>query len=214
MADLTLLRRVHLLPALDRGILTRESDPVGPVSAYGRSKLAGEAAVAAATPDHAILRTAWVYAPFGQNFVRTMLRLAESRNEVAVVADQHGTPTSALDIADGVIAVCRNLLAQPHERALRGVFHLTGAGATTWAEFAELVFATSAELGGPAARVRRIRTDEYPTPARRPANSRLDGTKLQAVHGLTLPDWQDSVRACVERLLAERRAAPTSLTNP
>ena len=142
-----------------------------------------------------------------------MLRLAESRDEVAVVADQHGSPTSALDIADGVIAVCRNLLERPHARELRGVFHLTGAGAATWAEFAELVFATSAELGGPAARVRRIRTDEYPTPARRPANSRLEGTKLQAVHGLTLPDWQDSVRACVARLLAER-AAPTSSTNP
>jgi dTDP-4-dehydrorhamnose reductase len=186
----------------------RESDPVGPVGAYGRSKLAGEAAVAAATPDHVILRTAWVYAPFGQNFVRTMLRLAESREEVGVVADQQGTPTSALDIADGVIAVCRNLLARPDDQELRGVFHLTGAGHATWADLAEAVFATSARLGGPAARVRRIRSEEYPTPARRPANSRLDGSRLQRVHGVVLPDWRASVRSCVGRLLAARRTHP------
>jgi dTDP-4-dehydrorhamnose reductase len=180
----------------------RESDPVAPLGAYGGSKLAGEQAVAQATPDHVILRTAWLYAPFGQNFVRTMLRLAATRAEIAVVADQHGNPTSALDLAAGILSVCRNLLGRPDDPALRGVFHMTAAGAASWADLAETVFAASAQRGGPQARVRRIATEDYPTPARRPANSRLDCAKLAAVHGIALPPWPASVAACVERLLA------------
>jgi dTDP-4-dehydrorhamnose reductase len=181
----------------------RESDPVSPLGAYGRSKLLGEQAVAAATPDHAILRTSWIYSPFGKNFVKTMLRLARERDEVSVVADQVGGPTSAHDIADGIIAVCRNLLAKPQDRILRGIFHMSATGTASWAEFASEIFAQSAQLGGPGARVRSVPTTDYPTPARRPANSRLDCARIAEIHGLSLPDWRVSLRPCIQRLLAE-----------
>jgi dTDP-4-dehydrorhamnose reductase len=180
----------------------REDDPTGPVGVYGGSKLAGEGTVAAANPNHAILRTAWVYSPFGKNFVRTMLTLAGSRDEVAVVCDQQGAPTNALDIADAVLAVGRNLVERPAATGLRGIFHMTGAGETNWAELAESVFAFSAAAGGPSARVRKIPTSAYPTPARRPANSRLDTTRLAERHGVRLPHWCSSLRPCVERLVA------------
>ncbi len=180
----------------------RESDATGPLGAYGRSKLAGEQAVAASTEDHAILRTAWVYSPYGGNFVKTMLRLAETRDEIGVVADQIGSPTSAPDLADAVIAVAKALVERPQDAALRGVFHAAGSGETSWAGLAEAVFAASAALGGPSARVRPIATSEYPTPARRPANSRLDGALLAERYGLRLPPWQASVRACVAELIA------------
>lgn len=182
----------------------RETDPVGPVSAYGRSKLAGEQAVSAATPNHVILRTAWVYSPFGKNFVKTILRLAATRKELSIVADQHGSPTSALDIADGVLSVCRNLLDQPTDERLRGMFHMAGSGYTTWACFAESILAESARQGGPQASIKAIGTADYPTPAKRPANSRLDCSKLFQTHGVKLPDWQSSVSACVARLVKEQ----------
>jgi dTDP-4-dehydrorhamnose reductase len=130
-----------------------------------------------------------------------VLRLAESRDEVAVVADQQGSPTSALDIADAVLTVCRNLVARPREERLRGVFHMAGAGSTDWAAFASAIFEHSGSLGGPSARVRPITTAEYPTPARRPANSRLDCARLAAAHGVTLPPWRPSAEQCVKRLL-------------
>lgn len=179
----------------------REDDPVGPVGAYGRSKLAGERAVAAAYPAAAIFRTAWVYAPFGANFVRTMLRLGETRADVAVVADQRGAPTSALDIADGLIIAARARRAAPEDPALAGVFHMTGAGEAVWADFAEEIFAEATRLGRAPVRVRRIATADYPTPARRPANSRLSTEKLARAYGVRLPDWRASARACVARLL-------------
>jgi dTDP-4-dehydrorhamnose reductase len=180
----------------------REDDATGPLGVYGASKLAGEAAVAAANANHAILRTAWVYSPFGKNFARTMLTLANTRDEISVVSDQLGSPTNALDIADGVITVVRNLIDRPAAPELRGTFHMTGAGETNWAEFAQAIFAISAEVGGPSARVRPIPTSAYPTPARRPANSRLDNSRLANVHGVRLPDWQPSLRGCIERLVA------------
>ena len=108
-----------------------EDDPVSPLGAYGRSKLLGERAVAAAHPDHAILRTSWIYSPFGKNFVKTMLRLARDRDEVSVVADQLGSPTSAHDIADGIVTVCRNLLARPAHSPLRGIFHMSASGSAS-----------------------------------------------------------------------------------
>jgi dTDP-4-dehydrorhamnose reductase len=181
----------------------REDDATGPVSVYGRSKLAGEQAVAAATPDHAILRTAWVYAPFGKNFVRTMLRLGEERSEIAVVGDQIGCPSSALDIADAVLSVARNLVAGPGNPALRGVFHMAAQGEADWASFAEAVFAEAAAHGRRPVAVRRIATSDYPTPARRPANSRLAGDRLAAVHGVRMPPWRGSLAACVARLLQQ-----------
>lgn len=180
----------------------RETDPVAPLGVYGRTKLAGEEAVASAHPDHAILRTAWVYSPFGKNFVKTMLRVAKDRDEVSVVADQHGSPTSALDIADGVLAVAKGLVARPQDVSLRGVFHMCGTGYTTWADLAAEIFAVSERLGGPCARVRRIATADYPTPAKRPANSRLDCSKLREAHGVSLPEWQRSVAECIDRLHA------------
>jgi dTDP-4-dehydrorhamnose reductase len=187
----------------------RESDEPSPVGAYGSSKLLGELAVASKTPNHIILRTAWIYSPFGRNFVKTMLRLARERDDVAVVSDQHGSPTSALDIADGIIAVGRNLLARPDEMSLRGVFHMTGSGFTSWAEFAAEVFLQSARLGGPSAQVRPIGTADYPTPAKRPANSRLDCAKLADIHGIALPVWQTSLKPCVKRLIDEARPQET-----
>ena len=180
----------------------REGDPVGPISAYGRSKLAGEEAVAAATPNHAILRTAWVYSPFGKNFVRTMLRLAETRDEVGVVADQVGSPTSALDAADAIFTVARNLVERPNEATLRGVFHMGAQGEAVWADVAEAIFAERERLGGMPVRVKRIATTDYPTPARRPANSRLDSSRLKTIHGAGLPHWQASLASCVRRLLS------------
>lgn len=171
----------------------REDDPTGPISAYGASKLAGERAVAAATDNHAILRTAWVYSPFGKNFVKTMLRLAETRDEVGVVADQRGWPTSALDIANAIFAVARNLVARPQDESLRGVFHMTATGEAVWADVAEAIFAERERLGGAPVRVKRIATADYPTPARRPANSRLDASRLRTMHGVGLPHWQGSL---------------------
>lgn len=179
----------------------REDDPTGPIGAYGRSKLAGEQAVLRENPGATILRTAWVYAPFGANFVKTMLRLGESRDELSVVADQHGSPTSALDIADALIAIARKRLAHPDDAAMAGVFHMTGSGEAVWADFAEEIFAEAERHGRKPVRVRRIATADYPTPARRPANSRLDNSKLARVFGVSLPDWRVSTRACVARLL-------------
>ena len=183
---------------LDRAY--REDDPTAPTGAYGRSKLAGETAVAERCKDSVILRTAWVYSPFGANFVRTMLRLNETRDEVGVVADQRGNPTSALDIADAVIAIAAKV-KDDRSPALRGVFHMTGSGEATWADFAEAVFHQAASRGRRQTRVKRIATADYPTPARRPANSRLDNEKLRRVYGLRLPEWRQSVADCCDRLL-------------
>lgn len=184
----------------------RESDATAPLGAYGRSKLAGEEAVAASTEDYAILRTAWVYSPYGGNFVKTMLRLAETRDELGVVSDQLGSPTSAPDLAEAIIAVARSLVAHPDDASLRGVFHAAGTGEASWADLAEAVFAASAALGGPSAKVNRIATADYPTPARRPANSRLDCSLLAERHGVRLPLWRDSVKICVATLLAQSRS--------
>jgi dTDP-4-dehydrorhamnose reductase len=181
----------------------REDDATGPIGAYGRSKLAGEQAVMRENPSATILRTSWVYAPFGANFVRTMLRLGETRDEISVVADQRGGPTCALDIADALIAIARKRLAEPNNPALSGVFHMSGCGEASWADFAEEIFATAEQYGRKKVRVRPIATADYPTPARRPANSRLDNAKLARVYGVALPDWRLSTRACVARLLTQ-----------
>ena len=177
-----------------------EADSTRPTGVYGASKLAGEHAVLEENADSVVLRTAWVYSPFGSNFVKTMLRLGADRDEVAVVADQRGNPTNALDIADGIIAVARNL-ATSDDPELRGVLHMAGSGDASWAELAEATFAASAARGGPSAAVRRIDAAEYPTAARRPENSRLDCGKLARVHGITLPDWHNALERVVSRLL-------------
>lgn len=178
----------------------REDDPTGPISVYGASKLVGEGLVAAATPDHVILRTAWVYSAHGANFVRTMLRLGETRAEVGVVADQFGCPTSAHDIADALMAVARRVTGDPLPD-LRGTFHLTGSGEASWSDFAEHIFATAVRHGRAPVGVRRIVTADYPTPAKRPANSRLSGGRMSEVFGIRLPDWRASTQTVVRRLL-------------
>ena len=183
-----------------------EEDTTGPTSVYGASKLAGEEAVLAAHDDAAVLRTAWVYSPFSANFAKTMLRLAEDREELGVVADQRGNPTSALDIAAVVMAVLENL-KKSNDPTLRGLFHMTGSGEASWAEFAEAIFAASSAAGGPSARVRSISTEDYPTPAKRPANSRLDSSKLARVHGVRLPDWRTSTEIVVRRLVGSNQKA-------
>lgn len=183
----------------------REDDPTGPTGAYGRSKLAGEQKITAICPNHAILRTAWVYSPFGANFVKTMLRLGETKSEVGVVADQLGNPTYAIDIADGVLEIAQRLRADPSSE-LRGIFNMTGGGEATWADFAELIFTEAAAFGRTPITVKRIATADYPTPAKRPANSRLDVGKLKSVYGIALPDWRQSTLICVARILASRAA--------
>jgi len=166
-----------------------EADPTGPVSAYGRSKLAGEWAVLAANPRSIVLRTAWVYAASGKNFLRSMLALGATRPELRIVADQHGNPTAAVDLADAIGAILTRLRGGWREE-YRGVFHATSLGATSWHGFAEAIFAASA---GPRPVLHAITTAEYPTPACRPANSRLDGAKLQQVFGVQLPHWREGL---------------------
>ena len=177
-----------------------EDDPVAPTSAYGVSKLAGEQAVAAANCDHLILRTSWVYAPYGKNFVRTMLALAETREEVRVVADQRGCPTYAPDIAQAIIRIARSLLEDRSDSRLRGVFHLAGTGETTWAGLAGAIFEYLAGRGRRHPMLRPITSAEYPTPARRPANSQLNCARLASIHGIQLPHWRESLTSCLERL--------------
>lgn len=178
-----------------------ETDPTCPLGAYGRSKLAGEKAVQRMTDNQVILRLAWVYSPFGKNFLKTMLRLAETRREVSVVDDQVGNPTSALDIADGILAVAGNLITD-NNAYLRGTFHMTASGEASWADFAKEIFIRSKMRGAPAAMVKRISSCDYPTLARRPANSRLDSSKLANVHGVALPSWHSATEIAVDRLIA------------
>ncbi len=159
--------------------------------------------MAGANPRHAILRTAWVYAPYGANFVRTMLRIAATKPEVNVVADQWGCPTSALDIATTLLAVAARMAAAPDDTALTGVFHMAARGEAVWADVAEAVFAASRAKGGPSAKVNRITTAEFPTQARRPANSRLDCSKLERIYGIALPAWHGPLERTVSRLLNE-----------
>ncbi|MBX7487834.1 dTDP-4-dehydrorhamnose reductase [Qipengyuania sp. GH25] len=188
------------------GMLDRpyvEADPTSPTGVYGASKLAGEEAVLSEHGDNvAILRVAWVYSPFGANFVKTMLRLAGGQDKVSIVADQVGNPTNALDIADGILLVAENLLSSD-DPDLRGVFHMTASGEASWANFAKAILAESAARGGPGANVRPISTAEYPTLATRPANSRLNCAHIAKVHDVTLPDWRTSYGAVVARLIQE-----------
>lgn len=183
-----------------------EADPPDPRSVYGRSKLAGEQAVAVANPRHVILRTAWVHSPFGRNFVRTMLTLAAQRDTIRVVADQWGNPTSALDIADAVLRIAATLPgASGGDRY--GVFHLAGSGDANWSGFARHVLAESGRLGGPSARVEDIGTADYLTRAYRPRNSRLSCAKIQDAYAITMPDWRTSCTNVVTRLVAQMRPA-------
>ncbi len=177
-----------------------ETDMPNPASVYGLTKLSGEIAIAKATQNHVIFRTAWVYSPFGNNFVKTMLRLGETRDEINVVADQAGCPTYAPEIARALLVVAQRLVADP-DPALRGIFHLTGHGETTWACFAETIFSEAVKLGRKPVQVIPISTSAYPTAAKRPANSRLNGEKLFSTFGMRLAPWQDSLDDCLHKLI-------------
>lgn len=175
-----------------------ESDPARPISVYGASKLAGEQAVMAANPRHVVLRTSWLYSAGGSNFLLSMLRLAQDRPELRIVADQHGCPTWAADAAAGILTVAQRLA---DGGGAYGTFHMTAAGGTTWYGFADAIMSESALLGGPSVPVRPITTAEYPTAAKRPANSRLDCTRLALTYGVRLPDWRESLSECIGRAL-------------
>lgn len=177
----------------------REDDPTLPTTVYGRSKREGELRVAEACERHLILRTAWLHSPWGANFVKTMLRLANERDVIGVVDDQRGTPTYVPDLAATVLAVARRAIADP-DTIHWGIYHAVGSGEATWCGFAREVFKAAAEQGLPAARVDPIATSDYPTAARRPADSRLSCEKLRREFGLELPHWQAGVRECVRRL--------------
>lgn len=185
-----------------------ETDLAAPLGVYGASKLAGEESLLGSGARAVILRLAWVYGPHGANFVRTMLRLAENRERLGVVDDQFGAPTSALDIADGIFAVARRLIAQASDQSVEGIFHMGASGPDcSWADFAEAIFEGAAARGRPRPVVDRITTAEYPTPAKRPARSRLDSAKLAAVHGVILPDWRGALENVLDRLIAKRLIA-------
>ena len=175
-----------------------EDDPVAPSSAYGRSKEAGEREVRKTISRHLILRTAWVYAAHGSNFLKTMVRLARERKVVRVVADQYGTPTSAADLADAILAVLPRLMEKD---AAYGTFHLTNAGRTTWNGFAQEIFVGLTRHGGPMPRLEAITTADYPTPARRPVMSVLDCHKIFGAYGIRLRPWQEGVGATLDALL-------------
>lgn len=177
-----------------------ENDPVGPVGVYGHSKLAGEAAVRDANPKHLILRTAWVFSPTGHNFVKTMLDLAATRDRLNVVDDQFGNPTYAPHLATAILKLAGQLGADPQQVSW-GTYHLAGTGTTTWCGLAREVFQCSAAIGGPAAEVSPISTEDYPTPAQRPANSQLDCGKIQSAFGIEMPNWQMGVEDCVTQLV-------------
>jgi len=179
-----------------------EDDATGPINVYGASKLEGENAVRQANPRHVIARTAWIYSPTGTNFVKTMLRLAGERPVLSVVDDQMGSPTYAPHLAQALLDIARQMSSAPGNN-LGGTYHVAGSGEVSWYGLAREVFAVSKTLGGPTAEVTPISTADYPTTARRPRNSRLDCTKAAHCFGVTLPDWREGVRACVERVLGK-----------
>jgi dTDP-4-dehydrorhamnose reductase len=182
-----------------------EEDAPSPLGAYGRSKLAGETAVRAACPAAVILRTSWVYSRYGQNFVTTMLRLAATREKVQVVDDQHGAPTAAFDLAGAILDLVDRLGAAPRDRDSGDIYHLAADGETTWHGFAAAIFAGWARRGLRVPTLEAITTAQYPTAARRPANSRLDCSKVARVFGLRLPAWRISLERCLDEI-AEARA--------
>jgi dTDP-4-dehydrorhamnose reductase len=174
-----------------------ETAATNPLGVYGRTKLEGEQAVRRARADHAIVRTAWVYSPFGRNFVATMLALAKDRTTVRVVDDQVGTPTSALDLADGLLAVILRWRTNPRADT-------AGRGETSWAGLAATAFSLSAALGGPFAKVEPIASSQWPTAAERPRNSRLDSSRFEAAFGYRIPHWRESLPDTVSRLVMAR----------
>jgi dTDP-4-dehydrorhamnose reductase len=168
----------------------REEDPVHPLGVYGKSKEAGDQAVRDFLPEHVILRTAWLYSAHGHNFVKTMLRLAGERPRLRVVADQVGSPTSAADLAAAVGVIVRELRAG---NSGWGTYHFAGGGAVSWHGFAEAIFELAAPWRGAPPVVEAIATADYPTPARRPANSVLDCRRIGEAFGIVPRPWREAL---------------------
>lgn len=175
-----------------------ENDPVNPLNVYGESKAAGEAAVAAAGGKFAIVRTSWVYASDGGNFVRTILRLARERGHVRVVADQFGRPTWAADLAQALLLIARRL--RDGDAGVAGVIHFCNSGDASWAEFAEAAIEGAVRRGAPAARVERITAAEFPTRARRPVDSRLDCAHFTKLSGAAPATWRAALERCLDEM--------------
>ncbi len=175
------------------------SDPVGPLGVYGASKLGGELAVQTSGARHAIVRTAWVVSAHGKNFIKTMLRVSETRESVSVVEDQRGSPTSAADLAQALATITIRLVDDAS--APSGVFHFSNAGDISWADFATEIFKQSAARGGPSASVIAIPSSEYPTPAVRPANSRLSHNAIENAYGITPRPWQAAISDILDEVI-------------
>lgn len=188
-----------------KGAPYTEADTPNPLGVYGASKLAGEQRLRAANARATTLRTAWVCSAHGANFVKTMLRLAAERPVLRVVADQHGAPTFAADLARAIVALLPRLVAAPAGDPRFGVFHFAGAPHTTWHGFATAIMAGLAARGHAAPPVDAITTADYPTPTRRPADGRLDTTRAATILGLEPPDWRPSLADCLDRLLPIRQ---------
>jgi len=191
----------------NKGTPYTEADPTSPTGVYGATKLEGEQAVLAACPRAIVLRTSWVYSATGKNFVRSMLGAPQKTNRLRVVADQQGCPTSARDLAVAILAVVARLREGWQDR-YAGVFHAAGAGSTTWHGLAEAVFQDAAAYGLPVPTVDAIATADWPTPARRPPDSRLDCTKLSQVFGIRLPEWRTGLSRTIAELLAASPPRP------
>lgn len=181
-----------------------EDDAVAPLSVYGASKEAGEQEVRTCTLEHVIIRTSWIFGIHGNNFVKTMLRLAETRDELRIVADQHGRPTAAADIARALITLAVRLQTKPPQRPW-GTFHFAGKRATTWFGFAEAIFDEAEQRGGPRPTVVPISTDGYPTAAKRPTNSVLDCSKIESTYGVIPQLWATGLADCLDRLIGPKQ---------
>jgi dTDP-4-dehydrorhamnose reductase len=179
-----------------------ETDATNPTGVYGATKRDGEVAILASGAEAIILRTAWVYGAHGKNFARTMLGAARRMPELRVVADQRGTPTAAPDLAAAILDIAALLQADGWRASYRGIYHAAGAGETTWYGFAEAIFAAALTLGQAAPQLTAITTADWPTPAKRPVDSRLDCGKLTETFGVTLPPWRDRLPTIVQQLLA------------
>jgi len=183
-----------------------EDDAPKPLGTYGATKLEGERAVLAANPRAAVIRTSWVCSADGNNFVKTMLRLAREREEVRVVADQRGAPTFATDLADAIARMAPRLLTG---HGPFGLFHLSGAPHTTWHDFAEAILDGAAARGHPRPRLVPIATADYPTKARRPADGRLDCARIARIHGIAAAPWRDSLAQTLDTLIGPPKDAHT-----
>lgn len=175
----------------------REDDPTDPVNLYGASKLEGEKNVLREHPSVIIIRTAWVYSSFGKNFVKTMLRLMAEKEEIGVVNDQFGTPTYAADLANAILKIIESLDTKKAGRP--GIYHFSNEGQISWYEFAAAI----AEITNSKCRVKPITTQQFPTPAKRPAYSVLDKSKIKQEFGIIPPDWRTSLEKCIRKIQSE-----------